>query len=58
VLLHRLRLDQDVLPKLSATLTGLILSCDKTLLAQRNLLLADLKREQLWLKDVNIDLDY
>lgn len=58
VLLHRLRLNQDVLPTLSATLIGLILSCDKTLLTQRNLLLADLKREQSWLEDVNIKLEY
>jgi exopolyphosphatase/guanosine-5'-triphosphate,3'-diphosphate pyrophosphatase len=58
VLLHRLRLDQEVLPKLSTTLTGLTLYCDKTRLEQRNLLLADLKREKLWLENVNIKLDY
>jgi exopolyphosphatase/guanosine-5'-triphosphate,3'-diphosphate pyrophosphatase len=58
VLLHRLRLDQEVLPKLSTTFTGLTLSCDKKLLEQRNLLLADLNREKLWLKKVNIELTY
>ena len=58
VLLHRLRLDKEVLPTLSATLTSLTLRCDKTLLEQRNLLLADLKREQLWLEKVHIALKY
>jgi exopolyphosphatase/guanosine-5'-triphosphate,3'-diphosphate pyrophosphatase len=58
VLLHRLRLDQEVLPNLSATQTCLTLRCDNTLLQQRNLLLADLKRETLWLEKVNIELTY
>jgi exopolyphosphatase/guanosine-5'-triphosphate,3'-diphosphate pyrophosphatase len=58
VLLHRLRLEQEVLPTLSATFTSLTLSCDKALLEQRNLLLADLKREKLWLEKVNIELRY
>ena len=58
VLLHRLRFDQEVLPKLSVTFTSLALRCDKALLEQRNLLLADLKREQLWLEKVDIELGY
>ncbi|MCK5918023.1 MAG: Ppx/GppA family phosphatase [Cocleimonas sp.] len=58
VLLHRLRLDQEVVPKLSATSTSLTLSCDKVLLEQRNLLLADLQREKLWLEKVSIELGY
>lgn len=58
VLLHRLRLDQEVLPHLSATSTGLKLSCNKALLEQRNLLLADLQREKQWLEKVNIELNY
>jgi exopolyphosphatase/guanosine-5'-triphosphate,3'-diphosphate pyrophosphatase len=58
VLLHRLRLDQSVLPNLSTTSTGLKLSCNKALLEQRNLLLADLQREKQWLEKVNIELNY
>ncbi|HFC92765.1 MAG TPA: exopolyphosphatase, partial [Leucothrix mucor] len=58
VLLHRLRLEQDVLPGLSATFSSLTLCCDKALLEKRNLLLADLRREQLWLEKVNIELKY
>lgn len=58
VLLHRLRLDQEVLPSASATFNSLHLSCDKSLLEQRNLLLADLQREKQWLEKVNIELNY
>ncbi len=58
VLLHRLRLDQAVLPSASATFTSLTLCCNKTLLEQRNLLLADLQREQKWLEKVQIALNY
>jgi exopolyphosphatase/guanosine-5'-triphosphate,3'-diphosphate pyrophosphatase len=58
VLLHRLRLTQDVLPNLSATFAGLHLSCNKSLLEQRNLLLADLKRETIWLEKIKIELTY
>ena len=58
VLLHRLRLNQDVLPNLSVTFTSVHLSCNRSLLKQRNLLLADLKRETMWLKKINIELTY
>ncbi len=58
VLLHRLRLDKAVLPNLSTTFDSLTLSCNKTLLQQRNLLLADLQREQQWLEKVNIKLSF
>ena len=58
VLLHRLRLDQEVLPTLSATKKCLTLRCNNAILQQRNLLLADLKREKSWLEKVNIELIY
>ena len=58
VLLHRLRLEQEILIKASATDTYLKLSCDKETLAKRTLLLADLEREKAWLDKVNIELDF
>lgn len=58
VLLHRLRLEQEVLIKASASTAYLKLVCDKAALEKRKLLLADLEREKGWLDKVNIELSF
>jgi len=58
VLLHRSRIDQEILIKASASTTSLKLACDSDILKTRQLLLADLEREKGWLNKVNIALDF
>jgi len=58
VLLHRSRIDQEILIKASASTASLKLACDRDILKTRQLLLADLEREKGWLNKVNIALDF
>ena len=58
VLLHRLRLEQEVLVKALASANYLKLECNREILATRQLLLADLEREKKWLDKVNIELNF
>ncbi len=58
VLLHRSRIAQEILIKATASSAYLKLSCNKEVLATRQLLLADLEREKEWLDKVNIELSF
>ncbi|MCK5902228.1 MAG: exopolyphosphatase [Cocleimonas sp.] len=59
VLLHRLRLHKDIMPNaLAETLNDLALHSNESNLDERDLLIADLEREKIWLEKVNISLHF